>query len=120
MKTLISLIASFFIFCTLLSNTAFAQNEKKPDSLNNKDHLVTTVGMIDPNETKSGYRINDYYVELSRTQVDTLIGKKISVTGKLIVIRGMENAFTMEQGSYTDRRIISRPKIVYVTEEKKN
>lgn len=110
----VSIILASFSF---INSAAFAQNDSKADSIKKvNESMVTTIGIFDPNETKSGFRINDYYVELSNSRMDTLKGKKVSVTGDLVVIRGMENAFTMEQGSYSDRKIITKPVITFINE----
>ena len=80
-----------------------------------KGQTVTTTGIFSPKETKSGYEINGYYVELSKEQADSLKGKKVSVTGRMIVVKGMsENQSPQVQGSHTDRKFIRDAKITIV------
>lgn len=42
---------------------------------------VKTIGHIDTNQTKSGYRINAYYVQLTKDQLEKYRGKKILIKG---------------------------------------
>ena len=81
---------------------------------------VSTVGIIDTNETKSGFRINEYYIELTPKQLDSLKGKKVEVKGKLLIVPGIDpNAKEMVQGSSDDRYFIIEPEfiIIYDTRE---
>jgi len=96
----------------LMGSCLFAQNDKSK--------RVTTIGIIDTMETKSGYRINEYYIELTKNQLDSLKGKKVSVTGKLLIVEGIDpTSKEMVQGSLNDRFFITEPKftIVYDTRE---
>lgn len=79
-----------------------------------KGQTVTTVGVFSPNEAKSGYEINGYYVELSQAQADSLKGKKVSVTGRLVVVKGMASTKEPAQGSTHDRKFIREAKITLV------
>jgi hypothetical protein len=103
-------VLTAFFLC--LGSFLFAQNEKPK--------MVTTIGIIDTLETKSGFRINEYYVELTRNQLDSLKGKKVSVTGKLLIIEGIDpTSKEIVQGSLNDRYFITDPEftIVYDTRE---
>lgn len=102
-------LATLFL---LLATCLFAQ-DKKPK-------MVTTIGIIDTMETKSGYRINEYYIELTKNQLDSLKGEKISVTGKLLIVEGIDpTSKEIVQGSLNDRFFIIEPEftIVYDTRE---
>lgn len=97
----------FFGLFLFSYNCLFAQNE------NTK--TITTVGIIDTNETKSGYRINEYYIELSKKQLDSLRGKKILVTGNLFIVPGIDpKVKEIEQGSLNDRYFITEPTFTIV------
>ncbi len=96
----------------LCVNCLFAQKENAK--------TVSTIGIIDTNETKSGFRINEYYIELSSKQLDSLKGKKVEVKGKLLIVEGIDpNAKEMVQGSLNDRYFIIDPEftIIYDTRE---
>lgn len=76
---------------------------------------VTTIGVFDTLETKSGYKINEYYVELTQQQLELIKGKKVSVTGQLIVVEGIDpNEKEIVQGSLQDRFFIIEPKIIFI------
>ena len=99
-----------FLFFSV--NCLFAQNKDGKS--------VSTVGIIDTNETKSGYRINEFYIELSKKQLDSLKGKKVEITGKLLIVPGIDSdSKEIEQGSLNDRYFITEPKftIIYDTRE---
>jgi hypothetical protein len=99
----ISLILIFFSF----SLVSIAQKtSKKPMK------KVTTIGVIDTDREKSGYRINEYYVELSDAQLKKYAGKKIQVSGKLLVVPGIDpNDPIIRQGSTSERYFIVEPVI---------
>ena len=102
-------IIGFLIFS---SSYLFAQVEKVT--------MVSTIGIIDTNETKSGFRINEYYIELSKKSLDSLKGKRIEVSGKLLIVPGIDtNAKEIEQGSINDRYFIVDPefRIIYDSRE---
>jgi len=106
-----------FFFCVSLffiNQISFAQKTKR-DSLEE----VTTVGTFNTEETKSGYIINEYFVELSKNMVDSLKGKKVIVTGKLLIVKGINpNDSTIFQGSLNDRKFIIEPRITIINESK--
>ncbi|OPZ97264.1 MAG: hypothetical protein BWY70_01549 [Bacteroidetes bacterium ADurb.Bin408] len=73
---------------------------------------VITQGILDTNRTKSGYRINEYYIELSDSLFDAYKGKRIEVTGKLITVKALDGKEKIHvQGSLNDRLYIAEPKI---------
>lgn len=95
------------IFYILVGSCLYSQNEKLK--------TVTTVGIFDTLEAKSGFRINEYYVELTPVQFDSLKGKKVSVTGKLIIVEAINlNSKVIEQGSLNDRYFIIEPSFTIV------
>jgi hypothetical protein len=74
--------------------------------------IATTTGIIDPRETKSGYQINEYYIELSAAEVKKYAGKKVEVTGTLLIVGAIDpDAIIKTQGATSDRYFIKEPKI---------
>ena len=107
MKTKMILIGLLFLSVNILH----AQNEKT--------RTITTTGIIDTNETKSGYRINEFYIELSKKQLDSLRGKKVVVSGNLFIIPGIDpKAKEIQQGSLNDRYFITEPTFTIVFEHR--
>lgn len=93
-------------------NILFAQGKN--------EKIISTTGIIDTNATKSGFKINEYYIELTEKQLDSLKGKRVSITGKLLVIPGIDpDSKEIEQGSLNDRYFIVEPEftIIYDTRE---
>ena len=103
MKQLI--IFFLLLLTTKISFSQMKQNDTLPTN-------VKTIGLFDMREAKSGYRINNYYVDLTPIQVKKFKGKKVEVTGKLIIVKGLdpkEKEYT--QGSKDEREFIKNPKI---------
>ncbi len=102
MKKLIPLLLLLFI-----GKISFSQKEDKQAS-----KTVKTVGIFDMREAKSGYAINDYYVQLEPSQIKEFNGKKVKVTGKLLVVKAIDpNEKVRTQGSLKDRKFILNPQI---------
>jgi hypothetical protein len=100
-----------FIFLILLflsfSLASIAQKQGKKSM-----KKVSTTGIIDITPEKSGYRINEYFVELSDQEVKKYAGKKVRITGKLLVVPGINpNDPVIVQGSTYDRKYITKPVI---------
>jgi len=97
-----------FIGC-LLFGTVESQAQNK-DAENGKE--VVTTGILDTNLTKSGYRINEYYIELSDSLYEVYRGKKIEITGKLLIVKALDvQEKNIAQGALHDRYFITEPKI---------
>lgn len=80
-----------------------------------KGQTVTTVGTFSAAPTKSGYAINGYFVELTKEQAEAYKGKQVSVTGRMIEVKGMNpDAPEKQQGSTDTRKYIREPKITVV------
>jgi len=76
---------------------------------------VTTIGLIDTAAEKSGYRINEYFIELTDQELKKYAGKKVKITGKLLVVPGIDpNDPVIVQGSTYDRQYIVDPVIKVV------
>lgn len=89
-----------FIFLLVASFQAYSQEK------------VKTIGYIDTLETKSGYQINGYYISLTKEQLNLYKGKRVMVTGKLLVVKGIDpNDPVIVQGSTGDRKFIIKPRI---------
>lgn len=110
MKRFKNLLKSLPVFLLLISQFAFAQAVKKETPKE-----VTTIGIIDTLETKSGFRINEYFIELSKNQLDSLKGKKLAVTGSLLVVKGIDpKEKEISQGSLGDRLFIVKPQFTII------
>jgi hypothetical protein len=105
-----NLLKALAIFLLLMSQFSFAQTVKKETPKE-----VTTIGIIDTLETKSGFRINEYFIELSKSQLDSLKGKKVAVTGSLLIVKGINpKEKEISQGSLGDRLFIIKPRFTIV------
>ncbi len=79
---------------------------------NNMSKTVSTIGIIDTIETKSGFQINEYYIQISEKELNPFKGKKVKITGELIVIEALDpNDKVIKQGSNFERKFIQNPKI---------
>ena len=110
MKTLSKTLLVFLLCLLAISQVSLAQSSKK-DTLKE----ITTIGIIDTFETKSGFRINEYFIELTKTQLDSFKCKKVFVKGELLIVKGIDpNDKEIVQGSLGDRLFILKPKITIV------
>lgn len=100
MKIIITLFVLF-----VLANISFAQDAK--DVTSKSGEPVSTVGYIEKHESKSGYGINGFYIQLTKDEYNKYYDRKIEVSGKLLIIKGLtdEELKTM-QGSREDRYFI--------------
>ena len=106
------LYVTFLLLCALLTNSqrAIAQT-----SINEAVKEISTIGILDTNKTKSGYRINKYFIELNDSLFKAYKGKRIEVTGKLLIVKAIDpSAKEMEQGSLNDRFFIVEPQITII------
>ncbi len=79
---------------------------------NKMPKTVTIIGIIDTVETKSGFQINDYFIQISEKELNPFKGKKVKITGELIVIEALDpNDKIIKQGSNSERKFIQNPKI---------
>ena len=105
-----------FIFLFLFSSLySFSQAKTISDSsITNKSKLVSFVTVLDiANATKEGFYLNGYVVNISYEKAKKLNGKKIRVTGKVSIIKGVNNqpGEDMQQGREGDTMYIKFPKI---------
>lgn len=105
-----------FIFLFLFSSLySFSQAKTISDSsITNKSKLVSFVTVLDiANATKEGIYLNGYVVNISYEKAKKLNGKKIRVTGKVSIIKGVNNqpGEDMQQGREGDTMYIGSPKI---------
>lgn len=105
MKTILSL---FLLF--ILANISFAQDAK--DTKQKSGESVSTIGYIEKAESKSGYGINGFYIQLTKDEYEKYYDRKIEVSGKLLIVKGLtdEELKTM-QGSKEDRYFIEETAI---------
>ncbi|MBN8569134.1 MAG: hypothetical protein J0M18_05850 [Ignavibacteria bacterium] len=96
----------FALFITfILANISFAQDAK--DTKQKSGEPVSTIGYIEKAESKSGYGINGFYIQLTKDEYEKYYDRKIEVSGKLLIVEGLtdEELKTM-QGSKEDRYFI--------------
>lgn len=96
----------FALFITfILANISFAQDAK--DTKQKSGEPVSTIGYIEKAESKSGYGINGFYIQLTKDEYEKYYDRKIEVSGKLLIVKGLtdEELKTM-QGSKEDRYFI--------------
>ncbi|MBS1492316.1 MAG: hypothetical protein JST55_02330 [Bacteroidetes bacterium] len=94
-----------FLFTIILANVSFAQDAK--DTKQKSGEPVSTIGYIEKMESKSGYGINGFYIQLTKDEYEKYYDRKIEVSGKLLIVKGLtdEQLKTM-QGSKEDRYFI--------------
>lgn len=117
---------AFFTTLFLIIQMSFAQSSKQ-DSIK----MVNTIGIFDGKKITVGnfeaeqvYKINEYCISLkdiTNSQVDSLKGKRILVTGKLNIVIGETHAAkTSTDGRIyepyiePDKKFISEPKFTIV------
>lgn len=105
-----------FIFLFFFSSLySFSQEKNAADSGTiSKSKLVSFVTVLDiANATKEGIYLNGYVVNISYEKAKQLNGKKIRVTGKVSIIKGVNNKpdEEMQQGREGDTMYIEFPKI---------
>jgi len=102
---LITIISSFIV-----ANVSFAQDAK--DTKQKSGEAVSTIGYIEKTESKSGYGINGFYIQLTKDEYEKYYDRKIEVSGKLLIVKGLtdEELKTM-QGSKEDRYFIEETAI---------
>jgi len=85
--------------------------KKKPDKASNVVTFITKVDIA--NATKDGIYMNGYVVNLDHQRAKKLNGKKIRVTGKVTIVRGLndEEKKAPVQGRDGDTKHIESPKI---------
>lgn len=96
----------FALFITfILANISFAQDAKNTKQKSGEP--VSTIGYIEKAESKSGYGINGFYIQLTKDEYEKYYDRKIEVSGKLLIVEGLtdEELKTM-QGSKEDRYFI--------------
>lgn len=91
------------------------------DTLKKQPHkasdLVTFITKVDiAHATKDGIYLNGYVVNIDYKQAEKLNGKKIRVTGKVTIVKGLEKLPNGEevQGREGDTKYIKSPKIEVV------
>ncbi|MBX7046573.1 MAG: hypothetical protein K1X86_12130 [Ignavibacteria bacterium] len=105
MKTAFSL---FMLF--ILASISFAQDAK--DVKQKSGEPVSTIGYIEKMESKSGYGINGFYIQLTKEEYERYYDRKIEVSGKLLIAKGLtDEESTNTQGSKEDRYFIEEKSI---------
>ena len=97
-----------FLFSTVGCFSQATDTLKSPPG--NTSEFASFVTILDiANATKDGIYLNGYVVNISYEKAKKLDGKKIKVTGKVRIVKGIKNRF--EQGREEDYRYIKSPKI---------
>ena len=88
MKHLSTILFSFFYFIS------FAQTKDTLTKHTNKTpNIVTFITKFDiAKATKDGFYLNGYVVNIGYEQAKKLSSKKIRVTGKVTIVKGLTNA----------------------------
>jgi len=101
---------TFFVF----SLNSFSQAKEPLKNQSNTSDIVTFTAKLDITyATKDGVYLNGYVVNIGYEQAKKLDGKKIRVTGKMTIIKGIKNDRNndIKQGRETDTKYIVSPKI---------
>lgn len=109
------LILLFFFSC--LGSFSQTKDTLKKQSGNTTD-IITFITRLDiTNATKDGIYLNGYVVNINYEQAKKLNGKKIRVTGKVTVVKGVKNrpGDAIQQGREIDARHIGSPKIEIIS-----
>ena len=112
----------FFLFSLVsYSQTIDTSTQKYDETLD----VVSFITILDiDNATKDGIYLNGYVVNLEYSEAKKLNGKKIRVTGKVTVVKGLENLpkeydkngnEIYKQGRYEDSKHITKPKIEIIS-----
>lgn len=108
-------LALFFVLFNLIS---FSQTKDPLKKRSGKTSEVATfIATLDiAKATKDGIYLNGYVVNIDYAQAKRLDGKKIKVTGKVTIVKGVKrlpNA-PIEQGREGDTKYIESPKVEIV------
>ena len=104
-----------FIFAFVISS-AYGQDKKLPDTTATKQSKTASVTAIfhKANATKDGYYFGGYVVELDPERSEELDGKKLKITGRLYIEKGLgayDQKTGQVQGRVRDTKHITSPKI---------
>ncbi len=108
----------FFLFSLI----SFSQTKDTvTNELDTTSHIVSFVTTLDiANATKDGIYLNGYVVNIEYKKAKELSGKKIKVTGKVTVVKGLKNLpkeydengnEILKQGRSEDTKYIISPRI---------
>ena len=93
------------IVLVVLANISFAQDAK--DVTQKSGEQVSTVGYIEKTESKSGYGINGFYIQLTQDEYKKYYDRKLEVAGKLLIVKGLtDEELKTLQGSKENRYFI--------------
>jgi len=105
-------LAILFILFNLISFSQTQDTLKKQSG--KTSGVVTFITKLDiANATKDGIYLNGYVVNIDYEQAKKLDGKKIRVTGKVRIVKGLKNSpkDVIRQGREEDTKHIKSPKI---------
>jgi len=124
-------ITTLFLACFALAS--YSQDTTR--TIQDSGKSITTVGVINfdvidnLHQAKKGYSINQYYIaltDLTETQIASLKGKIVTITGKLEINKGITlppkknyDGTSVQPIPLTDRWFIAEPKITIVNDSAK-
>jgi hypothetical protein len=109
------ILVLFFVVSHLICFSQTRDTLKKQS--NKASNLVTFTAKVDiANATKDGIYLNGYVVNINYKQAEKLNGKKIRVTGKVTIVKGLKKSPNGKevQGREEDTKHIESPKIEVV------
>ena len=116
MKYMMTLLFAFFM-TPLFSQSGNTQN-MVPNTVSDTVTFITKIDI--ENATKDGIYLNGYVVNIDYDRLEKLNGKKVRITGKVSIIRGLKNSperrgdnanKTAQQGREEDTKYIESPLI---------
>lgn len=106
------LLPFLFLLCTHMS---FAQYIKgKTENFKDRSKSVSFTTVVDIQQaTKEGLYMEGYVVHISYDKIKALHGKKVKVSGKVTVVKGLQQEDKKEekQGRYTETKHLLFPVI---------
>ena len=117
-------LTTLILTFTILT-TSFSVNINSTDELiaqtTNPDSTISFVTTFNIDKaTKDGYYLEEYVVDVDQKQAKKINGKKIRVTGKVTIVKGLINEpdkfdnngnRIIKQGRAQDTKLISNPSI---------
>jgi len=112
------LLAILFL---LAAGQIFAQTNAMTSAVKGRSKQVSFVVKFDKNmATKDGYYLGGYVVDIDHNQAEKLDGKKIRITGKAVLVKGIKNdpggKTPIRQGRDEDTKHILSPSIEIIKE----
>ena len=113
------LLSASFLIATLFSNAALFGQAQSQNYCSNRVSFVTRIK--GEQATKDGAYIHGYVVEISPTEFQKLVGKKVRISGEVIEAEGVNNQEGSEvvQGRSGSFKYIQSPGIEVLGNKRK-